>query len=402
MDNDIEGIGAAITGGLAARAVEPAHGEGREGDHAAECANCSMPLDGPHCRYCGQKAHVHRSIGAILHELIHGVLHLDGKFWRTLPLLAWRPGELTRRYAHGERAKFVSPLGMFLFSVFLMFALFSAFGLSLANIDVDSPDTIIDPDAAAIDLQEQLDGVREERVALRRRIASVSDDPSRQDEYFQLVEELNRLDTRIEGMERGQEALGMIGGSADEGPAATAAEPEAPAQTDADGDLAPESAAQGEDFFVDFGDEFTTGWHRLDEGIRKLNENPTLALYKLQANGFKFSWLLIPISVPFVWLLFFWTRRFRMYDHAVFVTYSLAFMSLLVIALTLFGFAGLGGNWIAVAAIAIPPIHMFRQLKNAYGLHWSTALLRTFILLNFCGITAILFFVLLLGIGALG
>ena len=59
------------------------------------------------------------------HDLVHGVLHFEGKIWRTLPLLAWRPGELTRRYVHGERARFVSPIALFLFSVFLMFAVLS-------------------------------------------------------------------------------------------------------------------------------------------------------------------------------------------------------------------------------------------------------------------------------------
>ena len=54
------------------------------------------------------------------------MLHFDGKFWRTLPMLAWRPGELTRRYIDGERARFVSPMALFLFSVFLMFAVFSS------------------------------------------------------------------------------------------------------------------------------------------------------------------------------------------------------------------------------------------------------------------------------------
>ena len=106
--------------------------------------------------------------------------------------------------------------------------------------------------------------------------------------------------------------------------------------------------------------------------------------------------------VPFVWLLFFWTRRFHFYDHTVFVTYSLAFMSLLAVALTVLGFAGVWSGVIASAAIFIPPVHMFRQLKQAYQLHWASALLRTFLLLNFCVITASLFFVLLLGIGARG
>ncbi len=133
----IEGVGEAVTGGMIARAVEPQAGE-RVREGATACLNCGAGLDGPYCRQCGQKAHVHRSIGAIAHDIVHGVLHLDGKFWRTLPLLAWRPGELTRRYTHGERAKFVSPMAMFLFSVFLMFATLSLYGLSLSNLE-DGP-----------------------------------------------------------------------------------------------------------------------------------------------------------------------------------------------------------------------------------------------------------------------
>src|SRR3546814_2027857 len=76
-----------------------------------------------------------------------------------------------------------------------------------------------------------------------------------------------------------------------------------------------------------------TGWARLDHGIKKANENPGLALYKLQMSAYKFSWALIPISVPFVALLFLWRRRYKLYDHAIFVIYSLDFMTLLVIAL---------------------------------------------------------------------
>lgn len=49
------------------------------------------------------------------HDLLHGLLHFEGKIWRTLPLLAWWPGELTRRYIEGARARFVSPMALFLF-----------------------------------------------------------------------------------------------------------------------------------------------------------------------------------------------------------------------------------------------------------------------------------------------
>lgn len=36
-------------------------------------------------------------------------------------MLLAHPGELTRRYVDGQRTRYVSPLGSFLFMVFLMF-----------------------------------------------------------------------------------------------------------------------------------------------------------------------------------------------------------------------------------------------------------------------------------------
>ncbi|HEY0116630.1 MAG TPA: DUF3667 domain-containing protein, partial [Allosphingosinicella sp.] len=107
-----------------------ARGEEAGGGHTREgaCLNCGVTLAGDYCHACGQKAHVHRTLGAFWHDLLHGVLHFEGKTWRTLPMLAWRPGELTRRYIEGERVRFVSPMALFLFSVFLMFAVFNSLG----------------------------------------------------------------------------------------------------------------------------------------------------------------------------------------------------------------------------------------------------------------------------------
>ena len=45
------------------------------------------------------------------------------------PELFFHPGRLTRRYIDGERAKFVSPMALFLFTVFLMFAVFQLVGI---------------------------------------------------------------------------------------------------------------------------------------------------------------------------------------------------------------------------------------------------------------------------------
>ena len=132
MSDIAEGIGGAVEGALLGGAVEPKTGAAEAGDGAhGTCANCGTIPTGSYCQNCGQKVHVHRSLAAIGHDLIHGVLHLDGKFWSTIPLLMFKPGSLTRRYIEGERAKFVSPMAMFLFSVFAMFAVFQMIGLTV-------------------------------------------------------------------------------------------------------------------------------------------------------------------------------------------------------------------------------------------------------------------------------
>jgi hypothetical protein len=341
-------IGAAadiVTGALVARSFEP-HAGDAHGAGGALCLNCGTRLIGDHCHTCGQTAHVHRSLGGIAHEIAHGVFHFEGKIWRTLPMLILHPGTLTRRYVHGERARFVSPLALFLFTVFLMFATISAVGGDVSEV--------VQQAAARTDTAEaraQMDAARAElaRVEAERAAAARSNTPTTGTDAERAV-----LRTTIRRLE-------------------TATDNSRPAFAN-----------------------IKTGWQRLDHGIEKASANPGLTIYKLQTSAYKYSWGLIPLSVPFVALLFLWRRRHHMYDHAIFVTYSLAFMMLLTIALMLGSLAGLSGDWIAFAAFAVPPIHMFAQLRGAYGLRKRSAAWRTMLLLTFAFTVLTTFVVLLL------
>lgn len=355
---EIDAAGEAMTGALLARTVEPVAGE-HGGSSRGLCLNCGTALIGPHCHRCGQPGHVHRTIGAIGHEILHGVVHFEGKLWRTLPLLAWRPGELTRRYIAGERARFVSPMALFLFSVFTMFAVFSMAGLSPpADLGQAQEEIARGFNDGASGARTGMQRLRNEYV--RRRDALPAGDPRRA-----------RLDTRIEDLDR--------------------------------------KLARGEANQVRvFGQpqrkgEINTGWPRLDEGIEKTLKNPSLALYKLQSNSYKFSWLLIPLSLPFVWLMFAWKRRYHGFDHAVFVTYSIAFMSLLFIVVTILGSIGVSSEVLIAATLLIPTWHMYRQLRGAYSLRRWTAALRTlFLLTMIVGIIAPTFLIILLLLGLVG
>jgi hypothetical protein len=362
---DLEGVGDAVTGGIAARAVEPGAGEADDGrTREANCLNCGARLAGDYCHACGQRAHVHRTLGAFWHDVAHSVVHFDGKVWRTLPLLAWKPGELTRRYIHGERARFVSPIALFLFSVFLMFAVFSLIGGPVGS-DAEPGGSLRSQREALADQQSEVRELEAERERLRA--AGRPTDP---------VDA--QIAARKTAIELGQRIVDEAGGKT-----------QPSAQRTESGDKARIT--------------FTpTGIGPIDAGIAKAQENPELLGYKLQNNAYKFSWALIPISTPFVWLLFLHRRRYRRfgaYDHAVFVTYSIAFMSLALIGFSLLRAIGVPEDPIVLAMLAIAPVHIYRQLRSAYELGRRSALWRTAALIAFAAIVTMLFLVLLLALG---
>lgn len=363
MPGDIDSIGEAVTAGLAGAAVEPAHGGGAHSD-PTRCLNCGTSLLGSHCHHCGQKAHVHRSFAGIGHDLLHAVLHFDGKFWNTLPLLVWRPGDLTRRYIQGERASFISPLALFLFAVFLTYAVLASIGIG--------GDGDFDPVAAA-DQQQTINGAR---AAMRQELAS--------------------LDTRLAKAEAAGEATAKI----EQDRAALIAAARGMGLVDDSSGKPQISDTAQRNFTIA---EITTGVPFIDAGIKKANDNPGLLLYKLQANAYKFAWALIPLSMPFLWLLYPFSRRFHMFDHFVFVTYSISFMLLWFVALRLAGYFPEPVVGV-VTAIGIPYIgfHMYRQLRGAYRSSRPGAALRAMLLLIFCIFTVTLFLLLLLAMGIMG
>lgn len=101
---------------------------------AGRCANCETPLQGAFCHACGQKAHLHSRLRDLLHEAIEGIAHFDGRLWRTLPLLAFNPGRLSRDWRAGRRARYVAPLHLFLFAIFLFFTCVTLTGRHIVTL----------------------------------------------------------------------------------------------------------------------------------------------------------------------------------------------------------------------------------------------------------------------------
>jgi len=359
MSGEFEAVADVATGAVAAQAVDGVSTHGRR-EHDGNCLNCGTALIGPHCHHCGQSAHIHRTASALIHDIAHGVFHVEGRTWHTIPLLFWRPGELTRRYVRGERTSFVSPMALFLFSVFLMVAVFGVVGGPFVNPG-DATSTARARTDAANDLAK-----------LERKIAA-------------LEAEKKALRAKGQSSAAINEQLGDL------------ASEEAGLRLIAKGVLKP--AVKSRPIDVEKAG-LKTGIPGVDQIIRHAAANPELTAYKLQSSAYKFSWALIPISLPFIWVLFLFRRDVGMYDHAIFATYSLSAMTLMVVALSIAGAFGLWNGLILAVLLLFPPWHMYRQLKGAYQLGWWGAWWRMWALIFAAYTSALIFFIFLVAMGA--
>jgi hypothetical protein len=346
MSGDIEAFGAAITAGLAGGAIEPGHGEGSA--HAgARCLNCGTVLRGSHCHRCGQKADVHRSFGAIGHDLVHAIFHFE-------------------------------PLALFLFAVFLTYAVLAMVGAGGGVGEELNKAAAEQTRSAAIkdSMQVEVDRIDTE---LAKKDLPAAQRQALQDERATLQKSADYL-----GISRSR--------SKDERTADRAA---GPPVLDNPVDQVKTSA----DFVTR--NKVDTGVPFIDHGLQKAFANPALILYKLQANAYKFAWALIPLSLPFMWLLYPFSRRFHTYDHFVFVTYSISFMLLLFVVVRLLNLTVLG-DLATFFAMLYVPFHMYRQLRGAYRSSRVGALARTTLLLFFSLFAVIAFMLLLLALGMSG
>ncbi|WP_022679558.1 DUF3667 domain-containing protein [Sandarakinorhabdus limnophila] len=356
MSDQIEAAGALVTAGLAANALDRPAGDGGQ---SGACANCGTALSGPFCSKCGQRAHLHRSIGDVFHEFLHGITHFDGKAWTTLPMLLFRPGRLIRSYIDGHRARYVAPVPLFLMVVFLMF-----FVLSFVSIN----DTV-----GTADQGSGQAAVASDKAGIAKALADID---------AGIIEAKARGDTaKLAELEAGRRLVTAVGV-----PGANVS------VTDKIADEIEASARSGKL-------KVNTGVKALDAKGSEALKNPRLVLYKLQTKAYKLSFLLVPMSLPWLWLVFLWKRGVGVYDHAIFALYSISFMSLLFIAGSLALSANIVTEAFWVPLLLAPSLHMFASLRGAYGLGVFSAGWRTVYLSIAAAFTLSLYFLILIVAG---
>lgn len=358
MTGSIDALGGIVDAGLVASALDrqtgaPAPGNGINAAEVAdahhECANCGQPLAGNFCANCGQQAHVHRSLAHVGEEFLHGITHFDGKAWQTLPMLLFRPGKLTRDYIMGRRARHIGPVALFLLVVFLMFFVFSFVHVKPGGGATDENGKQLTQAEAIAELPK----VNAELAKLDHEIAAATAKGG---------PELAALQGVRTGVKAAQERV----------KARAAGEVASPM------DFPGEMTRQIEESYKAGKINVNMGNETIDERARAALKNPQLALYKVQSKIYKFSFLLVPLSLPWLWLMFAFRRDVRMYDHAVFALYSISFMSLLfIVGMIALELDVTNGTFFGLLFLVAPALHWYAQLKGTYGLTRFGAAWRT-------------------------
>lgn len=322
MSDELEAAGLASVGALSAGGTADLQGQ--------PCRNCGVMVKHRYCPNCGQlAASFHRPVFSLVAETVSDSLALDGRIARTLPKLLFKPGQLSRDYSAGKRARYVPPFRLFLLSSLIFY--FVAF----AFINTNGVNAL-----SQINTGEGAELSEEERGALLDYLA--------QAENFD-EDEMERV---IENARANADA------EAEEGAA----------ESDAS---APVENTEG-DSVDDGSDEFG---ERLEGAVQRTIDNPRIFTTAAENWAPRLSLILVPLTILALALMYAWRRSIYIYDHAI---HALHLHSWIYLSSTLaFGLSALLGGWVAglYYSLALPIYTMF-SMRGAYGTGYVQAFLR--------------------------
>jgi hypothetical protein len=105
-----------------------------------QCPNCLQVLHGQYCSNCGQNQKgSDRYFLTLLNEAFEGIFNLNSKAWKTFFILLFRPGYLTTEHFANRRARYISPLRLYLTTSIAFFLMLSALNFFTSDLVANAP-----------------------------------------------------------------------------------------------------------------------------------------------------------------------------------------------------------------------------------------------------------------------
>jgi hypothetical protein len=355
MSHDMEAAGAAALGGLTS-------GEHHPVTQGEPCRNCGGPVEARYCSRCGQLAsNFHRPFFSLVMSSLADTFALDSRLWRSVPLLLFRPGRMTRNYLDGKRARYVPPFRLFLLASVLFFLTVFGLGERLGWYQ----NWQLNPGSAVSMSEEERSQVK---AAIETQLADETLDPASR----------AGLEIALENLEAGSripfldEETGTVDRDALDEMIDLATNEDTPPEEVAD-DQGGRGAAR-----------------------QRVLENQDRFGARLREWAPRFSLMFMPLLALMLAIMYAWHRKIYVYDHVITALHFQTFIySLLTLLLLAAAFLHTGAGWLFGIGTLWGIWYLHRQLRVTYGTGLFMAALRTSILL-ILGITVL--FVLALGL----
>lgn len=330
MSDPVSDAVIADAAGSEARAAQRASRSRFGSDTGGQCSNCGTPLKGRICHSCGQNSDsFHRPVWSLLWEVLDGLIGLDGRLWRTLPALMFRPGYLTRKYLEGVRARYVQPFRLYLFASVIFFLLFSFGNSGWDNVGDGTPALSEEQQAA---LAEELD-------------ALAAEDPEASEDIQRIIDEL----TGGQGEPGDVGDISVQDALSDDG-IQTEMQDRVRRQLlpeDYPGEAAPDSTdvvvGEPDDLQVSIDTGGLTGLpyaarQQLARQLERVIDDPSLLFSAMQRWLPRLLFVLLPIYALILAVGQVWRRGFYFYDHLIVSLHLHAFLFVLFILMQPVGY----------------------------------------------------------------
>lgn len=108
-------------------------------NQSMNCFSCGESMNGVFCYACGNKNdNYRRSIWSLGAELFSSLTAFEGRIWRSLRSLIFKPGQMAREFSDGARQKWTSPIRLYLATSLLLFGYIALSGTQLVAFGTKS------------------------------------------------------------------------------------------------------------------------------------------------------------------------------------------------------------------------------------------------------------------------
>jgi len=385
-----------------------------------QCENCGAELRGEHCYACGQPTKgLVRHFGSIIGDFVDTVFNIDGRIFRTLGPLLFKPGFLSLEYFAGRRVRYVSPVRLFVFTCLLAF-LASRLSVDTGDITAERPPievasssmldakTVAEVEAArdaalaefdkALKESPDVPGLAIGMQAARQGIEAEAQRRIRELQKAEAAETGDAAADRASTATAADRAAGSTVEAASTPASADAGAEDSPSEAQAAGNRALRSSLNfGNGVWDPETNPVRIGWlpelanarlnawiGRAVDNSQRVNSNPRLLAEAFLDFLPQTLFVMLPLFALMLKLAYLFKRRLYM-EHLIVALHSHAFLStaVLLLALATLARTALGEGvlhsalgWVELALVLWMPLYLLIMQKRVYRQGWFLTVLK--------------------------